>query len=146
MSGPLLHEGVVRSVGGGRVVVALPVQGCASCGERGRCGVGKLAGGGKISLVSVPLGEESDARGLAPGDCVTVAADPEAVNRAALFGYLLPAVLTVMGAVGGDRLGHTDVAAVLGAFAGLVLGVLATRALPRVFRTVAVPLELLRRD
>ncbi|NMG32618.1 SoxR reducing system RseC family protein [Aromatoleum evansii] len=135
MSGALTHEGVVRSVEGGRALVAVPVQGCSSCGERSRCGVGKLAGGGKVSLVTVPA-----CAGLAPGDAVTLAADPDAINRAALFGYLLPALLIVAGAVGGDRLAHTDIAAALGAFGGLVLGVLVTRALPR------VPLVLLRRD
>ncbi|WP_018989072.1 SoxR reducing system RseC family protein [Aromatoleum toluclasticum] len=136
MSGVLTHEGVVRSVEGGRALVAVPVQGCSSCGERSRCGVGKLAGGAKVSLVTVPACD-----GLAPGDAVTLAADPDAINRAALLGYLLPALLIVAGAVGGDRLAHTDVAAVLGAFGGLVLGVLVTR----MFRAASVPLELLRR-
>lgn len=142
MSDAVMHEGVVRSVDGGKAVVAVPVQGCSSCGERSRCGVGKLAGGGKVSLVTVPVAESE---GLVPGDAVTVAADPDAINRAALLGYLLPALLIVAGAVGGDRLAHTDVAAVLGAFGGLILGVLVTRALPRVFRAAVVPLVLSRR-
>lgn len=143
MSGAVMHEGVVRSVEGREVLVAVPVQGCSSCGERSRCGVGKLAGGGKVSLVSVPVAES---RGLAPGDAVTLAADPDAINRAALLGYLLPALLIVAGAIGGDLLAHTDLAAVLGAFGGLVLGVLVTRLLPRVLRAAAVPLVLVRRD
>lgn len=143
MSGAVMHEGVVRSVEGREVLVAVPVQGCSSCGERSRCGVGKLAGGGKVSLVTVPVAVSG---GLAPGDAVTLAADPDAINRAALLGYLLPALLIVAGAVGGDRIAHTDLAAVLGAFGGLVLGVLVTRVLPRVLRAAAVPLVLVRRD
>lgn len=142
MSDELMHQGVIRSVDGGTALVAVPVQGCSSCGERSRCGVGKLAGGGRVSLVTVPV---AGSEGLVPGDAVTLAADPDAINRAALVGYLLPALLIVAGAVGGDRFAHSDVAAVLGAFGGLVLGVLATRALPRMFRAAAAPLVLLRR-
>ena len=61
-----------------------------------------------------------------PGAQVTVAIDPTRLNRAALLGYLLPAVGLVIGAALGDALGN-DPGAVLGGLSGLVLGIAAGR-------------------
>lgn len=140
MSEVLIHEGVVRSITDGSALVAVPVQGCASCGERKRCGVGKFSAGGRSTLVTLPACE-----GLKPGDAVTLGAEQGAINRAALVGYLLPALLIVAGAVVGDRVAHSDAAAALGAGFGLLSGLVVTRAISRAFRAAAAPLSLQRR-
>ena len=141
MSDSVTHAGVVQSIAAGEALVAVAVQGCASCGQRKACGVGKLAGGGKTTLVHVVACD-----GLRAGDTVTLCAEQGAINRAALLGYLLPALLIAIGAVVGDRLVHSDAAAALGAGFGLVLGLALTRVIAQRFRGVAAPLSLQRRD
>lgn len=140
MSDSISHAGVVQSIVDGEALVAVAVQGCASCGQRKACGVGKLAGGGKTTLVRVAAYD-----GLQAGDAVTLSAEPGAINRAALLGYLLPALLIAIGAVVGERVWNSDGAAVLGACLGLVLGLSLTRAIPFLFRGAVAPLALQRR-
>jgi len=139
MSDSITHAGIVQSIVDGEALVAVPVQGCASCGQRKACGVGKLAGGGKTTLVHVAAYD-----GLQAGDTVTLSAEQGAINRAALLGYLLPALLIAIGAVLGDGLADSDGAAALGACLGLVFGLMLTRAIPRHFRGAAAPLSLQR--
>lgn len=141
MSDAVGRAGVVRSVAAGEALVAVAVQGCASCGQRKACGVGKLAGHGRTALVRVVACD-----GVKAGDPVTVHAAQGAVNRAAVLAYLLPALSIVIGTVAGDRLARSDAAAALGAGLGLVLGVALTRIIAQRFRGVAAPLSLQRRD
>lgn len=140
MSDSVTHAGIVQSIADGEALVAVPVQGCASCGQRKACGVGKLAGGGKTALVRVAAYD-----GLKTGDAVTLSAEQGAINRAALLGYLLPALLIAIGAVVGERVGRGDGAAVLGACGGLIFGLVLTRVMPFLFRGAVAPLSLQRR-
>ena len=121
----------------GEAVIAVAVQGCSSCGQKKSCGVGKLAAGGKISLIRLPAEP-----GLQAGDPVTLSVDQGDINRAALLGYLLPAVLMVVGAVAGESISGRDAGAALGAFAGLLVGVLLSRIMPHLFRHANAPLSI----
>lgn len=133
----LTHRGVVQSIDGDQAIVAVAVQGCASCGQKKSCGVGQLAGSGKTSLLTLP-----SAPGLKPGDLVTLSIGQQAVNHAALLGYLLPAVLVVIGSVAGDAIGGSDLAAAAGALIGLTVGLTISRIIPALFRSAAAPLSL----
>lgn len=42
---PIEHRGVVQRVEGGLAIVAMETAGCASCGQGGSCGIGKMAVG-----------------------------------------------------------------------------------------------------
>lgn len=131
------HPGIVQSIEAGQARIAVAVQGCASCGQQKSCGVGKLAGGGKTTLVTLPA-----PAGLQAGDVVTLSVAAEAVNRAALLGYLLPAALLVIGCVLGNTAGAGDLGAAAGAAAGLALGLGLVRLLPRVFKNAGAPLSI----
>lgn len=122
------HAGIVQAVRDGQAVIAVAVQGCASCGQKRSCGVGKMAGGGKTTLVRLPA-----SAGMRPGDVVSLSLAADAVNRAALLGYLLPAVVMVVGTVVGNTTPGGDLGAAGGALAGLALGLLAVRLIQRFF-------------
>ena len=122
---PLSHSGVVQSLRGDIAQVAVDTAGCQGCGKRSGCSIGKLAGG-RRQIIDVPahIGLET---ALKPGDHVQLDLDPDALHRAALTGYLLPATLMVIGAVLGQQLTATDTGAVSGLLAGLLSGLLLLR-------------------
>jgi sigma-E factor negative regulatory protein RseC len=137
----ITHAGEVRSVAEGRALIAVATSGCSSCGHLGGCGIGKLAGNRRETLIALP-----SLPGLAAGDAVNLELDEAQVTRAALRGYLLPALLMVIGAIlgqivgekvgvtvgnplfgtGGTALG-VDVTAALGAVCGMASGLLLAR-------------------
>jgi sigma-E factor negative regulatory protein RseC len=118
-------RGQVRAIADGQARVAVANAGCASCGHASGCGIGKLgaqsANGHKESLVDVP------SAGLRVGQWVTLTLDQGQLTRAALLGYLLPAILLLTGAVIGEVVGAGEPAAALGALLGLCCGLLLTR-------------------
>lgn len=126
MSDPLTHAGVIRAIDGRRMSVAVATQGCASCGQKKSCGVGQLAGTRPSTLIELPASE-----GLQAGDPVTLSLDAATIHRAALLGYLLPAILLMAGTVAGDVLAEpglsADLGAALGALAGGGIGLLLAR-------------------
>lgn len=115
------HDGRVLAVEGDEAVVALPAAGCAACAGKSGCGIGRLAGDRPARIVRVA------ACGLRPGDAVALDADPGALTRAALLGYLVPAVGIVGGSVAGDLATGLEAGAVAGALAGFLLGLAAVR-------------------
>lgn len=126
------HAGVVRAIDGDQALVAVQVAGCAGCGQRRGCSIGRLAGTSeKTVLVHV-----ATPPGVQAGDAVRLAIGQDAAHRAALLGYLLPAMLMVAGGVAGQFVGAGDGAAVLGALAGLATGI----AFPRIIAAF-VPLS-----
>jgi sigma-E factor negative regulatory protein RseC len=131
------HRGVVVSIAAGQAVIQVAVQGCASCGQKKSCGVGKLASGGKTTRVKLPA-----RAGLQVGDTVTLSVPQAAINRAALLGYLLPATLLVIGSIVGNTVLDGDFGAALGAAVGMALGLLVVRVLPRLFPAANAPLSL----
>jgi sigma-E factor negative regulatory protein RseC len=140
----IAHAGRVRRIDGARALVAVATSGCSSCGHVSGCGIGKLAGQRRETLIALPT-----LPGLSAGDAVTLELDEAQVTRAALLGYLLPAVCLIAGALLGEKVGAretADVLAALGAVAGLVLGLAITRLrrplTPRLSRSIFVsPLE-----
>lgn len=137
MSERVSHVGVVQSVAAGEALVAVPTQGCAGCGQRSGCGVGQLAGRGRTTLVRVA----APAR-IKAGDTVTLDVAQDALHRAALVGYLVPALTMVAGALAGEWAGLGEAGPVAGSVLGLALGVLAVRWLPRLARSVTAPLAI----
>lgn len=130
-------RGVVQSIAAGQAVIAVSVQGCAACGEKKNCGIGRLAGGGKTTLVQLPAPD-----GLRVGATVNLAVPAGTIERAALLGYLLPASLLAAGCVAGEAGLGGDLGAALGALGGVILGLLAAGLLPRYFRAAAAPLRI----
>jgi len=117
------HRGVVQAIEGDEALVAVETGGCSSCGHGSSCGVGQLAGGRPATVLRVPA-----QGGLRAGDTVNVSVPVRALTASALLGYVLPAVLLLVGAGLGSALG-SDIAAVLGALAGFVCAMLLGRAL-----------------
>jgi positive regulator of sigma E activity len=116
------QEGIVRSVSGDKAVIALPARGCAGCGRRSACGIGKLAPAGSEALVSL----SAEGLDLAPGMAVTLEVPGASLTRAAAGGYLVPALAMLAGAIAGHLAGG-DPWAAGGALAGLACGVALTR-------------------
>ncbi|HET9701507.1 MAG TPA: SoxR reducing system RseC family protein [Burkholderiales bacterium] len=120
----IAHGGIVRSVSGGRAVVAVATGGCGGCGRRAGCGIAKLAPGREETLVSVAAAGLT----LAPGMEVIVEVPAASLLRAAVAGYLLPALLLLAGAVAGHAAAG-DAGAAGGALAGLAAGLSVSRRL-----------------
>lgn len=117
----ITQSGLVRAIVGDQAQVVVATTGCASCGHAGGCGIGKLAGGRRETLISLP------AAGLHLGQRVTLELPEKQLTQAALFGYLLPAVTLLMGALIGEKVDAGETAAVLGAGIGLLAGLFLTR-------------------
>lgn len=136
-SDPTRHQGTVLSIAAGQAVIGVAVQGCSSCGQKKSCGVGKLAGAGKTTRVTLPAPTS-----LQVGDIVTLSVPQSAINRAALLGYLLPATLLVIGSVIGQTILGSDLGAALGAAAGIAFGLLLVRLLPRFIEGANAPMSI----
>lgn len=119
-------DGRVLAVDAGEALVALPAGGCAACAGKSGCGIGRLAGERPARVVRVPA-----CAGLQPGDAVVLEADAAALARAALLGYLVPAVGIVGGSVAGDLATGMEAGAVAGALAGFLFGLAAVRVFAR---------------
>jgi sigma-E factor negative regulatory protein RseC len=119
----LSHRGVVQAIDGEHALVAVDTGGCSSCGHGSSCGVGQMASGRAATVLRVPAQS-----GLRAGDPVTVSVPVRALTASALLGYVLPALLLLVGAGVGSALG-SDLAAVLGALAGFLGAMLIGRLL-----------------
>jgi positive regulator of sigma E activity len=120
--GVIAHGGIVRSVSGGHAVIAVAAGGCGGCGRRSGCGIARLTSARGETLVQLPV----DGLQLAPGMEITVEVTESSLLRAAVAGYLLPALLVLVCAVAGHLAGG-DPGAAAGVLAGLGAGIAATR-------------------
>ena len=114
-------ERVGRVVGfdGDQAKVLLEVDSaCGSCGSRGSCS----SEGKAMRVVRMPLPADTKL-----GDRVSVSTSASSVALAALLGYLLPAAALLVGAIVGASQAEGDIGAVLGAGAGLFVGLLLAR-------------------
>jgi sigma-E factor negative regulatory protein RseC len=112
-------QGRVIAIVGARAQVRIePASGCSSCGSRGSCASGKP----QVLWIDA-------APGVVAGDAVNFALSEGTFRSAALLGYLLPAVTTLIGA--GIAADGGDIASALGAGAGLIVGLLVVRTLGR---------------
>lgn len=94
---------------------------CARCAEGRGCGGGVLGRllGDRLHEVRVAIGSVE----VAPGDQVLIGLGEDAVMRAAAAVYLVPLVTALCGGIAAAALaGGGDLAAMLGAAAGLVAG------------------------
>jgi len=95
---------------------------CASCGSRGACH------GGTAPVVDVRL----DA-GMRVGDQISLGMSEATVARSAVLAYLVPPVCLVVCAGLVNILFHSDEMSILGAAAGLILGLWVVRYMTRFF-------------
>lgn len=105
--------------------VAPVVSGCGRCHEAGGCGSGLLNKSLRpqwLNTYRLP-----NLVGATVGDRVILSIQEGAVLRAALMAYLLPVLLLIAGAAVGTAFSDAELTALLGASAGLVLGVLILR-------------------
>ena len=119
------HEGVVRSVSGGKAVIAVHTGGCGGCGHQAGCGLGRLAGKAGSTALTLPVDES-----IRPGAQVLLSLPAGRLLRGALLAYLLPALSLLIGAGVGAGLGGSDGAAAVGAALGLLGGFLLTWLVP----------------
>lgn len=112
-------KGRVIHIAGPMAQVSIePASACSSCGTKGSCASGQA----RSVWIEAP-------QGIAPGDTLNISITEGAFRSAALIGYLLPAVTMLIGA--GITAAAGDLAAVLGAVAGLGLGLVMVRILGR---------------
>lgn len=120
-----IHDGLAS------ILVDMP-ESCKGCGSRAGCGGGK-AGGATVQL-PVP----ASAR---PGETVTLSIAEGSLVRRAILVYFLPAVTTLLGTI--SLADGGDAAAVGGAAAGLLLGLVILRMLGRGLSKRAAPTTVL---
>lgn len=107
------HWGMVKRVDDGRATVVVETTSCGVCGHGGHCGIGRAAGGNQAALLDLPA-----ASGLRAGDFVNVGLPESGLSLTAMFGYMFPALATLVGALIGLSAGGSDAATALGAAAG----------------------------
>lgn len=124
--------GEVVAVEGERALVRTQVRsGCGRCSEPGGCGGASGGADGGPRSADFWLANEIDAK---VGERVVVCVTEGASLSAAFLGYLVPVLGIVVGAAfavfaGGAN--ASDSHALVGAFAGLLLGMLISRSLGR---------------
>lgn len=113
------RDGIVIGAHAGLARIRLePAPGCAGCGSRGTC----ASGAGKPQIVEIRLPEPAP-----PGARVTLTLPESSVAVAAVLGYLLPIVGLLLGAMSATLVFAGDLAAVIGAVCGLLVGLLGVR-------------------
>lgn len=116
------HWGMVRAIDDGLATVVVETTACGVCGHDGHCGVGRVSAGRQATTLSLPA-----VGGLKVGDFVNVGLPEAGLSFAALVGYLLPALATLLGAGLGYATGGGDSATALGAAGGFAASLVAAR-------------------
>lgn len=119
---------VVAISNGKAWVEASSQQGCAACHAQGSCGVsglGKFFGRNKP-----PVAVACDLK-VQPGDSLVLSLAESDLLRAGILAYLLPAVLSVLGAITTSLFGLGDAAAVAAMAAGFAAGLAIARVFSR---------------
>ncbi len=101
---------------------------CQACSQQSGCGTYTLSKWAPSSRnqIRVPLGQFC-AQDLALGDYVQIKINDGVVLKSALIVYILPLATMILGASLLDSWWQSDLAAMLGALAGLVIGFLLVR-------------------
>ena len=119
----------VVSITPGKVwVEASSQQGCAACQSQASCGVSGL---GKFFNRNKPPVALACDLALAPGDSLVLNLAEADLLRAGLLAYLLPALLSVAGAIVATLFGLGDAAAAGAMLAGFAAGLVAARVFAR---------------
>lgn len=119
------HLGIVESIDNGQTTVSVATGGCRSCHKESECGIGQVAGGRHVTQLTLPAPP-----GLQVGESVRVRIGEDSLRHSALFGYLLPPVLLLLGAGLGYASYGSDVATAVGALIGFLLALGLARLLP----------------
>jgi sigma-E factor negative regulatory protein RseC len=115
----------VVSIASGKVwVEATSQQGCAACQSRSSCSVSGL--GKFFSRNKPPVAVPCDLA-VQPGDSLVLSVAESDLLRAGLLAYLLPTVLSVLGAIAATLSGFGDAAAVAAMLAGFAAGMVIAR-------------------
>ena len=115
----------VVGLDGDTAIVEVSVKSaCGACEHGGGCGVSKL---GKLVRPRPARWRMENRAGAGIGDEVWLALDDAALSSAAVFAYLPPLLGLLIGAVLAEVQGAGDGGVVVGALAGLGLGLLAAR-------------------
>jgi sigma-E factor negative regulatory protein RseC len=119
----------VVSLGHGKVwVEASSQQGCAACHSQSTCGVSGL---GKFFNRNKPPVALACDLAVQPGDSLVLNLAGSDLLRAGLLAYLLPALLSVAGAIAATLAGLGDAAAAVAMAAGFAAGLGIARAFSR---------------
>lgn len=119
----------VVSVGNGKAwVEASSQQGCAACQSQSSCGVSGL---GKFFGRNKPPVALACDLAIQPGDSLVLSLAESDLLRAGILAYLLPTVLSVLGAITTSLFGLGDAAAVAAMLAGFAAGLTIARAFSR---------------
>ncbi|OYY75361.1 MAG: hypothetical protein B7Y40_00035 [Gammaproteobacteria bacterium 28-57-27] len=115
----------VVALDGGSAIVEVSIKSaCGSCGHGTSCGITTL---GKLVRPRPARWRMENRAGALVGDEVLLALDDAALSVAAVFAYLPPLFGLLLGAALAEAQGAGDGGVVLGALAGLGLGLLAAR-------------------
>jgi len=110
----------VVSIAPGKVwIEASSQQGCAACQSQARCGVSGL---GKFLGRNKPPVALSCDLAVQPGDSLVLNIAESVLLRAGLLAYLLPALLSVLGALAATPFDLGDAAAATATVAGFAAG------------------------
>jgi sigma-E factor negative regulatory protein RseC len=109
------HRGIVQRVEGGKAIVAMETAGCSSCGQGSSCGIGKIAGDRRTTLLTLPVSGDIKA-----GDMVMIGLPGNSLAVSALLGYFFPVFAMLFGAWLGSLLEGSDGATALGASVGFL--------------------------
>ncbi len=115
---------VVSSDNGTVLIQPNNASGCGGCQSRSVCGVSGL--GKYFSGTRKAIAVACDAN-VRPGDELQLSMDETDMLKAGLLAYLLPSVMALVGAAVASAYGGSDLMAVLGAAAGVGLGLLLGR-------------------
>jgi sigma-E factor negative regulatory protein RseC len=99
-------------------------SGCGSCNSRNSCGVSGLGKYFSNSRKSIEVNCDSNIRA---GDELKLSMSESDLLKAGLLVYLLPVVLSLIGAGVASSMGFGDVGSVLGMVLGFVAGFMLTR-------------------
>ncbi len=112
----------IIAIHAGHMDVAYDVaSACGQCGSKKAC-----HGSNPEHTLQLPV-----QAGLAAGDEILLGIESHSLNLAALLAWLLPALTLMLGAVSGQALFGTDLAAIASAALGLAAGLMLARPLAR---------------
>jgi sigma-E factor negative regulatory protein RseC len=119
----------VISISDGKAWVEASLQqGCAACQSQSSCGVSGL---GKFFGRNKPPVALACDLAVQPGDSLVLSLAESDLLRAGILAYLLPTVLSVLGAVASTLSGFGDAAAVAAMLAGFAAGLVIARVFTR---------------
>lgn len=115
---------VVSSDNGTVLIQPNNQSGCGGCQSRSVCGVSGLGKYFSGNRKAIAVACDTNVR---PGDELQLSMDETDMLKAGLLAYLLPSVMALVGAGVAAAYGGNDLLAVLGAAAGVVIGLLLGR-------------------